>query len=129
MIAFGRGLLGLVFTPLGLIVQWLLVGVLVYGAARGLGGRGTLNQTLGATALLTAPQILLVLLVIPFVHVSSLLLAVWSLLILYRAVEVVHDLPWQRAAMAALAPYVLLILLALIGLGLVGFWITIGGGL
>lgn len=120
-------LLGLVFTPLGLVIQWLVAGGLIFLAARAYGGRGSLNQTLGATALLAAPQVLLVFLLIPFVQVSGLLLAMWSLLILYRAVEVVHELPWQRAAVVAATPYALLILLALIGAGLAGIWLTFGG--
>lgn len=109
---YGSGwgnLLTLLLVPLGVLLQWLLVGLIVYGLGRGMGGRGTLNQVLGATALMIAPHSLLLLQVIPFVSVSGLLLAVWSLLILYRAVEVAHELPWQRAALVALLPYLLLI--------------------
>ncbi len=112
---FGWGsLLTLLLVPLGGLLQWLLVGLIVYGVGRGMGGQGTLNQVLGGTALIIAPQSLLLLQIIPFVSVSGLLLAVWSLLILYRAVEVAHELPWQRAALVASVPYLLLVGLLLI---------------
>ncbi|MEZ4727527.1 MAG: YIP1 family protein [Caldilineaceae bacterium] len=107
-------LLTLVTTPTLLLLQWLLAGVIVYGMARYLGGVGTLNQTLGATALMVAPQVLRFAEIVPFATVSQLLLSVWALLILYRAVEVAHDLSWQRALLAAVTPWLLLLLFALL---------------
>ena len=106
--------------PLAFILQWLLVGIVGHVAARILGGEGTLVQTLGATALAVAPQILGVLTIIPFVSVSGLLLSVWGLLIAYRAVAISHELPWQRAALAVLVVPLLLLGLALAGVALVG---------
>lgn len=119
-------LLTVITTPTGLLLQWLLAGGIIYAAARGLGGVGSFNQTLGATALMVAPQALRFVEIIPFAAVSQLLLTVWALLILYRAVEVVHDLPWQRALLAALTPWLLLLVLALLaglllGIGVL-FW-------
>jgi len=110
----------LVTTPCGLVIQWLLSGLIVFGAARALGGRGSLNQTLGATALMVAPHVLSFLTAIPFVSVSNLLLLAWSLLITYRAAEVTHELPWERAIWVALAPFVLLVLLAIVASFLIG---------
>jgi hypothetical protein len=107
-------LLLLVTTPSLLLLQWLLAGAIVYITARFLGGVGTLNQTLGATALMVAPQALRFAELIPFATVSQLLLSVWALLIIYRAVEVAHDLPWQRALLAALTPWLLLLVLTVI---------------
>jgi len=89
--------------PVWLMLQWLILGSVIHAAARGLGGRGTWVQTLGVTALTTAPHLLGLLTVIPFVAVSGLLTTVWSLLIAYRAVELTHDLSWQRAALAVAA--------------------------
>jgi hypothetical protein len=99
--------------PVQLIFQWLFLALTTHIAARAFGGRGTWVQSLGTTALAFAPQVLGVLTVVPFVSVSGLLLGVWTLLIAYRAVEVAHDLPWQRAALATLAAPGLLILLSL----------------
>lgn len=113
-------LLTLVTTPTLLLVQWLLTGMIIYGAARFLGGSGTLNQTLGVTALIVAPQILRFAEMLPFAAVSQPLLSVWALLIVYRGVEVAHDLPWQKAFMAAVAPLLLLILFVLLMAILVG---------
>lgn len=104
----------LVTTPFLLVIQWLISGLLIFISARALGGRGTLNQTLGATALMVAPHALSLLTIIPFVSVSNLLLLTWSLLIVYRAAEVTHELPWQRAIWVALTPIGLLLILALL---------------
>ncbi|HXF63222.1 MAG TPA: YIP1 family protein [Caldilineaceae bacterium] len=106
-------LLAALLPGLALLLQWLLYGVAGHLAARALGGRGKLSQTLGATALAAAPHLLLLLTLVPFVAVSRLLLAVWALLIAYRAVEIAHDLPWQRAAIAVLAGPAALALLSL----------------
>lgn len=119
-------LLTLITTPTSLLAQWLLASVIIYAAARTLGGVGTFNQTLGATALMVAPQTLRFVEIIPFAAVSQLLLSVWAVLILYRAVEVAHDLSWPRALVATLTPWLLLVALALLatillGIGMV-FW-------
>ncbi|RLT37647.1 MAG: YIP1 family protein [Chloroflexi bacterium] len=129
--AYENGLLGLlilIVTPLGLIGQWLLYASVSHGAARLLGGKGSLGQTLGAVALSLAPRILSVAALVPFVSVSLLLVNGWGLLIAYRGLAVVHDLPTGRAAVAALAPLLLgglvLALTALFGIGLM----TLTGG-
>jgi hypothetical protein len=98
----------LVWEPFTLLVQWLVVGIVVFAVARALGGTGTLKQTLGATALVAAPSLLLFVNVLPFTTVSALLLQVWGLLIVYRAVEVAHELDWRRAAFAAVVGVVAL---------------------
>lgn len=120
---FGGGwarLLVLITTPMGLVVQWLIFALIGHGVARALGGRGTLDKTLGATALMVAPQSLRLLSVIPFVSVSTLLLLVWSLLIGYRALAVAHDLAWQEAMWAALMPVVAVVVLVAAGVGIWG---------
>ncbi len=117
----------LITTPFLLVIQWLVSGLLVFITARALGGRGTLNQTLGATALMVAPYALSLLTVIPFVSVNNLLLTTWSLLIVYRAAEVTHELPWQRAIWVALTPIGLLVILALLLSLLVSIGIFAGG--
>jgi hypothetical protein len=138
--ALGTGLIGygggwfrlgwLVLIPVALLVRWLLFGLIGHGVARALGGTGKLNQTLGATALVAAPHLLLLLTVVPFVSVSGLLLSVWGIVIVYRAVEVAHDLPWTKAAAVAIATAAILFLLALVVGGLVGVFgaLVVGGG-
>jgi hypothetical protein len=103
-------LLGFVTVPLGLIIAWLIYGLLAFVFARLLGGAGTLNQTLGATALAAAPQLLNALTVLPFVVMFS--LGTWTLLCNYMALRTVHGLSWQRSVAAALLPSVVLVLLA-----------------
>ncbi len=106
----------LVLLPLALIVQWALMGAVGHWLARLLGGRGTLNQTLGAAGLMMAPYTLLLITVIPFVGVPLGLLAVWGLLLTYRALAIAHDLAWPRAAAAAVGTFVVVALVfALLG--------------
>lgn len=131
--AFGWGygggwarLLWIVITPGLLIVVWLAYGAVSFVAARWLGGVGTLNQTLGVTALAFAPQVLLLLTAIPFVQVGWPLLLVWALLIGFRGLEVAHDLSWQRSVLAALAGPILFLLVALGGIVLLTFALLFG---
>ena len=114
--------------PIWLVMQWLFLGLTTHFAARWLGGTGTLVQTLGTSALAAAPYVLGVLTVIPFVSVSALLLGVWSLLILYRAVEITHDLPWQRAAFAIMAPPLVIIAIGFLLAAMTTAMFTMGGG-
>jgi hypothetical protein len=113
--------------PLGLVLQWLFLALTTHGAARLLGGQGTLVQMLGTTALAVAPQILGVLTIIPLVSVSGILLAFWALLITYRAVEITHDLSWQRSAWAVLAAPILLILASFFVAALTSLVLLMGG--
>lgn len=104
-------LIPLVATPFSLILWWLFFGFVAFAAARAAGGNGSLNSTLGAAALMVAPQILLLLSVVPFVAVSGALLSTWGLLIGYRAVQTTHELSWGRAALVTLVPYLVALVL------------------
>ena len=100
---FGSGwvkLLALILVPLSYLLQWLYFGLAGHGIARLMGGTGQLNQTLGAVSLMAVPRILLVTTVLPFVSIGATLPLVWSLLIVYRALQISHGLSWQRAALA-----------------------------
>lgn len=114
--------------PVWLVLQWFLLALVTHVAARLLGGKATLVQTLGTTALAAAPHVLGLLTVIPFVSVSRLLLLFWALLITYRAVEITHDLSWQRSAVAVLAAPALLILISFFVAALSTVVLSMGGG-
>jgi hypothetical protein len=117
----------LVATPFLLLVWWLFFGFITYGAAHAAGGGGSLNSTLGASALMVAPQILLLFSIIPFAGVSSLLLSVWGLLIGYRAVQTTHNLTWGRAAIVTLIPYAVALLLVPVMATVFVLGLTAGG--
>ncbi len=116
-----------VATPLAMILFWLAYGLLAHGSARLLGGQGRWNATLGVLALSFAPWLFGLLQVLPFVRVPGLLLVVWGLLIAYRGLEVAHELPTDRAVLAALLPMCVLLFLALMGLVGVLLWAADGG--
>ena len=122
-------LLTLAIAPLALIGQWLLFGLVGHLLARAAGGQGSLSQTLGAMALSTAPRLLYLLAVVPFVSVASVLIHVWGILIAYRGLEVAHELSPGPAALAAIGTWVLLLAGGVVGGGLWTLLILAGGGL
>ena len=102
-------LAGLIFKPLGLIIGWLIFGLLAHLFARLLGGSANLGQTLGATALAAAPQLLLLLTALPFVVVAG--IGTWTLLCRYMAIRVTHELSWARSLWSVLLTQILLMIL------------------
>ena len=117
----------LIVAPVLLALQWLVVGGVGYLVAQRLGGTGSFSQTLGAAALVAAPSALYIFSAVPFVSVNGLLLFAWGLLISYRALEVAHDLPWQKAVAAAIAPLLVqLVILLPLSVWLL-LWLLQGG--
>jgi hypothetical protein len=121
--SIGRAALGIIGVPLGLIIRWLIYGLLAYLAARLLGGSGNLSETLGLLALAVAPQMLRVITLLPFLEVGS-LVRVWGILCAYLALKTAHNLSWARAVWATLLPYILalaaLILTGCLGTAILG---------
>lgn len=119
----------LVLAPFLLVLLWFIYGIITHFISRALGGEGRLTQTLGAVALMVAPQIFVLFQIIPFASVSTLLLWVWTLLIVYRAVEVVHNLSWRKAAGVAVAAPAMFIILLTAGTAIITVSAGIAGGL
>jgi len=101
---------GLILKPLGLIISWLIFGLLAHLFARMLGGSATLSQTLGATSLAAAPQLLGLLTALPFVVIAG--IGTWTLLCRYMAIRVTHELSWARSLWSVILPPILLGFLA-----------------
>jgi len=124
----GGAAMGIVLTPLGLVIRWLIYGLLAYLFARWLGGTATLSETLGVLALAVAPMVIYVLTLVPYVQVGN-LVAVWGILCAYYGLKTAHKLSWSRAVWATLLPFilaaVLLILLGCLGGAVVG--LVLGG--
>jgi len=106
----GMAAFNLLLFPLGLIVSWLIYGLLAHIVARLLGGEGTLAQTLGTTALAVAPQLFNLAELFPALVVGG-VVGAWMLLCRYMGLRVAHDLSWPRALIATLAPGLILSLL------------------
>ncbi len=98
----------LAWPVLGLL-GWLIYGLLAFGFARWLRGTGTLNQTLGTTALAVSPLLLRGLGVIPFLAVGA-VLNTWQLVCRYKALRAVHRLSWQRTVWATILPFAVYLL-------------------
>lgn len=110
-----RAAANLLFWPLAMLLGWLIYGLLAHSFARLLRGTGTLNQTLGTTALAAAPLLLRGLEVVPFLAVGG-VLNTWQLICRYKALRVAHGLSWGRAFWATLLPFVVYLL----------FWVATG---
>jgi hypothetical protein len=108
----GSALGNLVLTPVGLVIVWLIYGLLAHLFARLLQGEATLSQTLGCTALAVAPQVLRLTELVPYAIVGA--VATWTLMCRYMALKQAHHLTWGRAFWATVLP-----LLTLLALGLI----------
>ena len=106
-------LVGVITTPLIMVVSWLFFGTAGHLMARTLGGRATFNQTLACTALASGVNLLSIVQVVPFAQVSGTLLL--GLVTSYVAIRVAHELPpWRTFWATMLGPVILaLILIAL----------------
>lgn len=109
----GMGAINIILTPLGLVVRWLIYGLLAYVFARWLGGTGDLSATLGVLALAVAPQALNVLRVFPYVELGN-LLSIWGILCAYVGLKTAHKLYWYRAMWATLLPFILVIVVGIL---------------
>jgi hypothetical protein len=118
----GSAAANIILTPLGLIVSWLIYGLLAHFFARLLRGEAQLGQTLGCTALAVAPHILKAAEVVPFLAVGG-VVGTWTLIGRYLALKQAHRLSWGRAFWATLLPMLVLGLLGVIlaALGVVAF--------
>jgi len=121
--------LTLAITPLSIVGQWLLFGLIAHLLARAFGGRGSLGQTLGAMSLSTAPRLLYLLTAVSFVSVAALLVHVWGILIAFRGMEVAHELPPGPAALVAVGSWILLFAGSIAGAAMAALVILAGGGL
>ncbi len=123
---FGSATLGLVASPLLLIIRWLLYGVLAYFFIRLLGTKSDISYVLGSTALAFAPQALNWMAVFPYVHIGR-VVGIWMIACRYMALKSGIRLTWQKALAATMLPYVVLTLpfVLLAGLGIL--MLIIGG--
>lgn len=119
--AFLQALGGWITAPLLRLGGWMGYAFWVLLVAKLLGGRATLSQMLGCTALYVAPQILTILQVIPCLGpVLGFVAFVWGVVIYVKATAVANELSLGRALLSAILPAaVLLGLISLVVIPLV----------
>jgi hypothetical protein len=108
-----RGAVSIIVMPLTAVLSWLVYGLLAYAFARLFKGVGTLNQTLGVTALAYTPWLFYGLGVVPFFVMGG-VLGTWQLICRYKAVRSTQRLAWGPAVWATLLPYAIFALLAVV---------------
>jgi len=126
--SFGGVFAGLILGPLALIIGWLWFAIIAHAVAKLLGGNGSLSETMGATALATAPALLNVFGVIPTIAVAA--VGIWMFLARYIAVRRVHEnLSWARSLIAVISPMIVSMILFILfgGLAAIVAGLFIGG--
>lgn len=107
---FLQALGGWITAPLLRLGGWMGYAFWVLLVAKLLGGRATLSQMLGCTALYVAPQSLTILQVIPCLgSILGFVAFVWGLLIYVKATAVANEFSLGRALLAAVLPAAVLI--------------------
>jgi hypothetical protein len=104
----GSAFANIITTPIGLLIRWLVYGLLAYLFARWLGGEASFTETLGVLALAVAPQVLNLITIIPYVTLGN-LVAVWGILCAYVGLKTAHKLSWGKALGATLLPFILVL--------------------
>ncbi|MGD8624850.1 MAG: YIP1 family protein [Anaerolineae bacterium] len=111
---------------LGAIGGWLFYGALVLFAANALGGSAKMRDFYGTVALYAVPGLLGLLGFIPCIGPLLVLVAfVWGVVIYVKATAVSTGLDEGRAALAVLAPAVVIVLLGVLTSMAVVFWFLI----
>jgi len=119
-----RGAANIIFVPLTAVLGWLIYGLLAHVFARLFKGAGTLNQTLGTTALAYTPWLFYGLGIIPF-FVAGGALGTWQLICRYKALRSTHQLSWGKAFWATLLPYVVCALLLALAVGVAAVLVVV----
>lgn len=112
----GNAALNIILWPLGMVLSWLVYGILAHLFARLLRGTGSLGQTLGLTALAATPLLLRGLGFIPYFTIGG-VLGTWQLICRYKAIRTAHELTWGRAFWATVLPFAVYAV----------FWLLVGG--
>lgn len=115
--------------PFGRLTGWIGYGLWVMLAAKLLGGRATVSQMLGATALYAVPHVLGILSVVPCLGgILGLAATVWGIAIYVKALAVANGFSIGRATAATVLPALAGGALALVGLlGLFVLALALGG--
>jgi hypothetical protein len=103
--------------PFSRLAGWIGYGIWVLLAAKLLGGRATVSQMLGATALYAVPHVLNILGPVPCLGgMLGLVATVWGIAIYVKALAVANDFGVGRATAATVLPALLFTALALLGM-------------
>ena len=111
--------------PFARLAGWFGYAVWVILVAKLLGGRATIAQTLGATALYAVPHVLDILGLVPCLGgILGLAATVWGIAIYVKALSVANEFTIGRAVAATVVPAV-----AFVGLSVLGFLVILVLGL
>lgn len=110
--------------PFTRMASWAGYTIWVLLIAKLMGGRATIAQALGATALYAVPHVLDILDIVPYLGgLLGLIATVWGIAIYVKALAVANDFDIGRAVAATVIPAV--VNAALIAMGMLGFLILI----
>ena len=114
--------------PFSRLAGWMGYGMWVMLVAKLMGGRATVSQTLGATALYAVPHVLDILGLVPCLGpVLGVVATVWGIAIYVKALAVANEFTIGRAVVATVVPVLAVAALSLLGL-LVVFILALASG-
>ena len=103
--------------PFSRLAGWIGYGIWVLLVAKLLGGRATVSQMLGATALYAVPHVLEILGPVPCLGgMLGLVATVWGIAIYVEALAVANEFTVGRALAATVLPALVIVVLSLLGL-------------
>jgi len=110
-----RAIGGLVSSPMSRLGAWMFFSLIVFVVAKLLGGKATVQEMLGTSALYMVPHIAGVLSPIPYLNTVAWLVAtVWGIVIYVKATAVANELDTGRALLAVFLPVLVPMFLAVV---------------
>ena len=110
-----RTLGGLVSSPISRLGAWMFFSLTVFIVAKLLGGKATVQEMLGTTALYMVPHIAGILSPIPYLNTVAWVIAtLWGVAIYVKATAVANQLDTGRALLAVFLPVLVPMFLAMV---------------
>ncbi len=120
--------LGVLTTPIGLVLTWVIFGALVHLVARRWNPEISFSEMLGPLALALSSQLLNVLHIFPNVGINALVVALWFFVSAVSAIRVTYKTTQANALRAAFIPILVLLLLLIVLVMLGAFAVGARGG-
>jgi len=115
--AIFRALARFLSAPFGRMAGWMFYALIVLLAAKILGGRATVQEMLGCTALYIVPHLINV---VTFIQCIGAVLwitsTIWGIIIYIKAVAIANEFDTGRALLAVALPILIVLFLALLAL-------------
>lgn len=111
---FVTPVLGLLLTPLGLVINWFIYGALVHLIAHRWNRETSFGELLAPLALAASPQLLYIIGMFPGAGASAVVIGLWTFICNIFAVRIAYQTTTRRAVWGAVFPILLIVILGLL---------------